>query len=841
MPQAKPELDADTLALPVQAGDALTFWQLGPIEARLFPAPPAAMPPSTRSRFDNAFPDPGDLPCRRHFRATMMGRRIEPPAAIDGDLYALGIGGELLEFSGFWHRPTHLQRFARCVIEVAEAGDYPLELETCGGLRLWADSAAGPAFEPFTRNRPQTRRATLRLEAGRNEILLHMEELAARDTTWMARVVWADARPARALVPAPGGAEALEELRRVALGLRADREGYGGEPIRLLLPAPLERSLAFRLIATGKGNVRHRIPQRQVIVEAGQAVVDLGPARGLPLGYHGFRLDLEVAGMRVERGLALAFTGSEPPMPPAPTLEGRKRQTLAQLAREGDPQIGRALAMAASGGDEAAMRQLAQEAIERIETREDCSDFWMVPLLHLAMTRPATLDRLGLAQRAREVVLGWRYWFDEPGDDVMWFWSENHALCFHTAQYLAGQLHPEATFVNSGRTGRAQERLGRERLEGWFAEVLVTGYVEWHSPAYYPIDAIGLFALEALAGDDAIRKKARQCLDRLFLLTALGTLDGIPSSTQGRSYDRDLKFPALTELAAMARVAWGRGAVNGMAYALPLFCLSGYAPPEGLERLASWPDAKGFEARYRQGAGRPARIVAWKSRDALLGSVVGYHPGEPGYQAVVSQLHLAGHADARVWINHPGQADPFGTRRPSYWAGDGIMPQAAQTHELALLHYRLGADAALPWTHAYARREVFDDYHLDGSWLFLRKGRGLAALFAANGLEAMADGPTAGYELRSPGPANSWLMRAGSVDLFGSLDAFAQAMRRALLEVEPGTRLILDDPRQGRVVADWDGSLSVRGEDRRHCVDSALPAISLDSGGPPPTAARLIA
>ena len=63
-------------------------------------------------------------------------------------------------------------------------------------------------------------------------------------------------------------------------------------------------------------------------------------------------------------------------------------------------------------------------------------------------------------------------------------------------------------------------------------------------------------------------------------MIALSTLGGIPSSTQGRSYARDLKFPALTETAAIAWTEWGRGALNPMAYALALLCLGSYEPPE---------------------------------------------------------------------------------------------------------------------------------------------------------------------------------------------------------------------------------------------------------------------
>jgi hypothetical protein len=416
---------------------------------------------------------------------------------------------------------------------------------------------------------------------------------------------------------------------------------------------------------------------------------------------------------------------------------------------------------------------------------------------------------------------------DEPGNDVMWFWSENHALCFHAAQYLAGGAFPDDLFVNSGRTGRAQQALGRERLLRWFEDVEASGFIEWHSPAYYPIDCIGLLALHELAADAAIRDAAKRALDRLFLLIALSTLNGIPSSTQGRTYDRDLKLPALTETSALAWIEWGRGALGPMAFAVPLLCLGTYASPEAARRIALWHEPSGLQACYSQGH---AKLVCWKSRDALLGSVVDYHPGEPGYQAVVTQAHLEGHPDARIWITNPGQDDPLGTRRPSYWAGDGFLPQTAQWRNLALLHYRLDDPRAIPWTHAYVRREVYDEVLPSEGWLFLRSGRGLAAITAANGLQPVGSGPTAGYEVRSPGRRNSWLLRVGSLDRFGSLRGFAAAMQAGALEVVPGEHVAFTDPEHGTVRLDWSGAFSVAGRDRRHDVRSVDPELTLDDG-----------
>jgi hypothetical protein len=178
-------------------------------------------------------------------------------------------------------------------------------------------------------------------------------------------------------------------------------------------------------------------------------------------------------------------------------------------------------------------------------------------------------------------------------------------------------------------------------------------------------------------------------------------------------------------------------------------------------------------------------------------------------------------------VSHPGEDDPFGTRRPSYWAGDGIMPWAAQWRNLVLLHYRLDDPRAIPWTHAYLRRDAFDEVRVEGRWAFLRSGRGVGAVMAANGLETV-DGPTAGYELRSPGRHNSWLLRVDSLQRFKSLDAFAEAMRSASLNVEPGSALMFADPDHGVAELDRHGRLMIGGQHVEPGPLSATPELTRD-------------
>ena len=80
----------------------------------------------------------------------------------------------------------------------------------------------------------------------------------------------------------------------------------------------------------------------------------------------------------------------------------------------------------------------------------------------------------------RACILNFRYWMDEPGDDVMWFYSENHALMFHTCQMLAGELYPSETFSNSGMTGLQMQQKAKGLLLEWFRGFLNEGFTEWN-------------------------------------------------------------------------------------------------------------------------------------------------------------------------------------------------------------------------------------------------------------------------------------------------------------------------------------------------------------------------
>jgi hypothetical protein len=165
----------------------------------------------------------------------------------------------------------------------------------------------------------------------------------------------------------------------------------------------------------------------------------------------------------VQRRLFLSLSPAK--LMKVPTRLGvkkRKEFALDFICGSGEEHITRAMAILQRKGKmtEDALRFI-HNSLGKIQRKEDCSDFVIVPLLWSIQDQRSMYDE-ALYQEAVRTILDFRYWIDEPGNDVMWYFSENHAFLFHAAQYLAGHLFPDRTFTASGRTGKGAGGVGTE-------------------------------------------------------------------------------------------------------------------------------------------------------------------------------------------------------------------------------------------------------------------------------------------------------------------------------------------------------------------------------------------
>ena len=244
---------------------------------------------------------------------------------------------------------------------------------------------------------------------------------------------------------------------------------------------------------------------------------------------------------------------------PAPTIEERKIQALDFICDYGEDVVNRTMVILERKRKMTDVAYRCMEnSLKKIEAKEDCADFYFAPML-LLMTRYREYLSDDLYDRMKKSVLNFRFWLDEPGNDVMWWFSENHALLFHIAQYLAGHLFPEEIFTVSGRRGMEQYQIGKNRVNKWFDIFEAYGFAEWNSATYIPVDLIGFFMLYLMAPDEEVKNRAKNALDFTFKIMEYNSYAGIMCSSYGRAYEETLKARQLVEPNFFSWISHGHG------------------------------------------------------------------------------------------------------------------------------------------------------------------------------------------------------------------------------------------------------------------------------------------
>ena len=94
--------------------------------------------------------------CRRIFRRDVALREVLPGRALPPAAVTYTGASDTVTFSGVQPVATRSQRWLRVTLYAENAGHYPFQIATCGGVRLWCNGLPVACFTPFTRNTPIT-------------------------------------------------------------------------------------------------------------------------------------------------------------------------------------------------------------------------------------------------------------------------------------------------------------------------------------------------------------------------------------------------------------------------------------------------------------------------------------------------------------------------------------------------------------------------------------------------------------------------------------------------------------------------------------------------------------
>ena len=178
---------------------------------------------------------------------------------------------------------------------------------------------------------------------------------------------------------------------------------------------------------------------------------------------------------------------------------------------------------------------LLSNQCEYMNRRFDCADFRAQLLFKI---HKDCYNKL--SDRCRNLIkktfLDFKYFMDEPGDDSMCYWSENHQIMFAVSEYLAGQEWDNEIFTNDGKTGKEHMLKAKGRIEAWMTQRFRYGFSEFLSNNYLAEDISPMGNLIAYCKDKNIVSRMNIIMDILWLDVALNSVKNRFVATSSRMY-----------------------------------------------------------------------------------------------------------------------------------------------------------------------------------------------------------------------------------------------------------------------------------------------------------------
>jgi hypothetical protein len=728
-----------------------------------------------------------------------------------------------VDFSRFHHTCHHLISWAFCRVDSPKPQTVTARLTVNAPADIWVNEQHIHRTEAFQHQLPTTSTTSFDLAAGENTILVRFEGIAVRECPYvMALNVGGDDLTV-ALPTTIEPAKRRERLEMLMAQSYLDRDVITREA-EITLYVPEGQTLATRLTARLQRPDGRTYSEHDTKGEQRQKIV-LGKSYQFPEDrYRAVLLpdlnDYYVNDMRVERAFDMYVVGNrEYSTGRYGSYQERRAEALRDAAGR-KVNVFAEIAKMELGWWDLVDRKPIDDTIAMINSRADCSDFYLVGLLGMV---GRYIEEPGFPQDLIEPLKGsflnFRYWMDEPGSDAMCFWSENHQILFHTCEVLAGQLLPDEVFSNANMTGEEHREKGERMALSWLRKRAGGGFREWDSNTYFEEDVLALSHLADLAENDDVREMATVVLDKLFFSLAINSFKGVFGSTHGRTYTPYIKGAYLEPTSGIGRLLWGKGIFNDRILGtVSLACAVGYLLPPVIEAIALDPSAEIWNRERHAGqmeqwcdlaeGSWEVNKVTYKTPDSMLASAQDYQPGQRGYQQHIWQATLS--PEAVVFVTHPPCISEEGSHRPNFWHGNVILPRVAQWKDALIAVHNLPADDWMGFTHAYFPTYAFDEYTIRDGWAFARVGDGYLAITASQGIELMRRGKNALRELRSYGHENIWLVQMGRTAQDGSFEAFQSDVMSNHVTFD-GLHVEMETLRGQTLSFGWTGPLRVDG------------------------------
>lgn len=676
-----------------------------------------------------------------------------------------------VDFSDFYHLTKKIQLNAKTVLAAKQDMNLEAVLWTYASIQIYVNGSCvcshdTPVYKPI-----HMQKFTLPLKQGENRILVRMQNLGVRDTRNIFGIQIPHL-PEQLSICLPQ----TEHLERI---MKAEEWLY-----RIVCR---QNKLYFDVPACESVMIKE---SGQIIESGFTGIITLEDLKQITLSV---TIDgLEITRL-IELGDQIKPLYLEEASPEAfyryiANINSRKNHEAEKYT------IYLLLASYAIGQKDEHDNEILLQQLDLLDTRIDCADFIVNGFLRFMHCYE--LDET-VQKHAKKVLLNFRYWMNEDGEDGMCFWSENHSILFYASLLLASRQYPDDIFYRSGLTGREQYQIAQKKVLGWLEESEQWGFEEFLSGGYTVVTVAALLNLVDFAETD-ISNRAAAVIDRILITLAKHTYRGSVISPEGRVY-RDVIYPFTQGLQSLIHYINPSYPISSNIW-MASFATTKYQMPDHLVSLMENP----CEEIHDTGN---AQITLYKKQDYILTSVASpredsfvpwqntsfdpdvdrnsvrytksinerfhgttcFQPGVYGYQQHL--WYAALDSECVVFTNHPGENTDRSSMRPAYWYGNGIFPAVKQRSNCLGTIYRIPDHYPIHFTHLYFPESKFDEVKKDGLWIFAKKDDGYLGIWANRPLKAWDD-VLIGCEYRSYGSESAYVCLCGSRSEHGSFDQF---------------------------------------------------------------------
>jgi hypothetical protein len=689
-------------------------------------------------------------------------------AQLDSDIWTRIHTGHdgYADWSHFSYTPEYRHSLMATQLEVDQPEWRNIVIESQGPVQVWLNGELVLSTELFGYMQPLSHTINTLLPSGISTLIISQWQISLREVRHTVRVR-VGGLPVRVVIPCKGADEyaseiAERELENIALERWArttDTVEFKGSPgLRVRIKESKSQGDGIPItFKNGKAKVKvSDIRKAAKIAQKNSQEIDGDvTATMLDTGEIFLELRIDSPNTPVFRTFRTAYVPERVRTSVPKSAPAVWRSEVIDHVADSYASSARALARLDKDSKYVVTAEDLKPAISMITSRADCADFEAVGLVHILNKFPEKQWQKGLREEVKSVLLGFKYWIEQPGLDAMCYFTENHQFVWHTAEHLIGDYFSNEKFTNAQLDGAEHSKHGRDMALDWLKLKLEGGFSEYDSNAYLAIDTLALVSLIEFSPDKQIRQYSEALLDKLMFSLASNSWRGVHGAAHGRSYTTTLRSSRFEETAPIMWALWGMGALN--LAVLPVAALitsKKYVLPPMIIKVAHslnkiWHGRQVYRGKYRFTSDlldRPyaSDLHVWRTNDGMLSSVQDYRAGLPGLQEHVWGATLS--TEVQVFASYPAAFSHATSVRPNAWAGHLVLPRIRQYKNVILAIYALNEQLYPNFTHLWFPTPWMDEFVKKGSWIAGRVGNGYIAVATPGGFSPVKTGDTAHQE-----------------------------------------------------------------------------------------------